>query len=159
MTTPAGVFTLYALRHPEVADLFDNYDDCPLTPEGREQAREVAGKLRALVPAGVRPMVLHQPKAQRTIEEAQIIAAAFDVPYLPAGWLTHGPLDVEQLSRTTEYAAAGIVVACGGVPALRKLLKLHGIGPMEEFKLPHGIVLQFEVNLEDHTIKFIKIVP
>lgn len=157
MSTPDRKLTLYALRHPEVADQDIDYDKCPLTPQGRAQARDVAAILRGLIPDNVRPLVLHQPRALRTIEEAEIIAHVFGVAFDQAGWLTDGPLGVDQLSRTEEYLEAGTVIACGGVPALRVLLRLAGIDPMD-LSLPHGIVLKFEINVTDHTIRFVHVV-
>lgn len=153
MTVPHRKYTLIACRHPATTDLGDgDYDLHPLSEMGREQAVSVAKRLRDLIPQGVTPLVLHQLQAARTIEEALVIAGLFRTGVRPAIWLTEGPQNLGDLTRFTEYATAGTVIACGGQPALRRLLQLAQRDP--GMSLPPGIVLKFEVD--DSGIRYIE---
>jgi probable phosphoglycerate mutase len=97
MTIPR---VLYALRHGETdwnADMrWQGHTDIPLNEVGRAQAREVAGRLRPLHPAGIASSDL-----SRARETGEIIAALLALPpvYVDAGLRERGFGVFEGLTR------------------------------------------------------------
>jgi phosphohistidine phosphatase SixA len=140
-----------AVRHPEFDQETRDPVVEPLTSTGHEQAASVAERLyRDLVG---KPIVIVHSCALRTQQLANAIGAQFGIVPRPAGWTTHGPIDMMDLVASTRLLCdTGAIIACVHKPCIQKLLDLAG--HVDPTPIAYGDTFTFLLDLHLKTLIF-----